>query len=175
MKPLYRLSFAEECDWRDHVYTTELINVDALTTTDWCPLQPGNQPFQYDAIEGYILASCPPGYNCDNPADGTAPQKLFRRHSYVENSNALLTQAQLALPALASYYSDPWGGGDGFLGYVFPNVDSDSDTLPDGLERIYGMKWWSTDSDCDGISDEVEFPMRAIQSASQDPLLGGCA
>ena len=145
-----------------------------LTTTDWCLSQPGNQPFQYDAIEGYILASCPPGYNCDNPADGTGPQKLFRRYSYVDQSNALLTQSQLASPALASYYSDPWGGGDGFLGYVFPNVDSDGDTLPDGLERIYGMNWFNTDSDCDGIADGIEFPMLSLQPAGYDPLLGGC-
>lgn len=174
MRPLYRLSFAEECDWRDHIYTTELINVDALTTTDWCPSQSGNQPYQYDAIEGYILASCPPGYNCQNPLDGTAPQKLFRRYSYVEHSNALLTQAQLALSAFASYYSDPWGGADGFLGFVFPNVDSDGDTLPDGLERMFGMNWSSIHSDCDGISDGIEYPMLTLQPSNYDPLIGGC-
>lgn len=171
-KPLIRMSFYAACDWRDHMYTTSLAEANSISLPDWCPGQSGNQLFNYDGIEGYVLAECPLGYVCDG-SDSTAPQKLYRRYSYVDESWALLIQNQLGAVEFSTYTNDPWTNGDGFLGYVYPNVDSDGDTLPDGLERLYGMNPSSPDSDCDGIPDGTEFPLAGVQVVGHDPRLGG--
>ena len=62
------------------------------------------------------------------------------------------------------------------IGYVFPNVDSDGDGLPDGLERMYGLLRFNPDSDGDGCPDGVEFPIAGVQQPGKDPnnpILGG--
>ncbi len=171
LKPLYRLSFRHPCDWRDHVYTTEQAGINYFTQTDFCS-DPDIQSFQLDGIEGYVLEICPPEMTCDGN-DPTEPQKLYRRYSFVEDRNALILHSQLGTAPFVTYTSDPWGGGDGFLGYVYPNIDSDGDTLPDGMERMLGMNPLSTDSDCDGIPDHIEFPLAQLQPVGTGPLLGG--
>lgn len=173
LKPLYRLSFREPCDWRDHIYTTEQAGINYLTTTDFCPQDAGFQSYHLDGIEGYILNGCPPQYNCDSNLDSTAPQKLYRRYSYSDESYALLLDSQLGVPPFFSYATDPFynPATGGVIGYVFPNIDSDSDGLPDGMERMYGMNWLSGDSDGDGYSDLIEFPLTTLQLAKRDPLI----
>ncbi len=170
LKPLYRLSFRHACDWRDHAYTTEQAGIDYFTQTDFCPADTGSQTYQLDGIEGYILATCPAGMTC-NGSDPSEPQKLYRRYSYTEQRIALILQNQLGSPPFTTYTTDPWGGGDGFLGYVFPNIDTDGDTLPDGMERMLGMNPLSPDSDCDGKEDGAELPLTQLQPAGHDPLL----
>lgn len=54
-----------------------------------------------------------------------------------------------------------------------PNIDTDGDTLPDGFERLLGLNPNNVDSDCDGISDGVEYPVTSLQPLGADPLLGG--
>lgn len=173
VRPLYRLSFAEECDWRDHIYTTEQLGIDVLTQTDYCPNHPGKQSFHLAAIEGYIFRECPPEFSCDNLTDPTEPQKLYRRWSEQHEMSALLLESQLNLPIFSSYTEDAFGGTtDGFLGYVFVNVDSDGDGLPDGYERWIGTNPYSVDSDGDGIPDGIEFPVAGLQFPEpMDPLL----
>lgn len=179
LKPLYRLSFldpqpgvAPACDRFEHAYATEQAVIDYLTGTDFCTGHgyTAQRTFNVDAIEGYVMATCPYGYTCNNFADGSEPQKLFRRYSAAEDKWALLLESQLA--SFPSYTAD-WPGSTGFLGYVFPNVDTDGEGLPDGLERMYGMAIVGGDSDCDGLADEVEFPIAGLQPAGYDPLAGG--
>lgn len=71
------------------------------------------------------------------------------------------------------YNSDPFYDPAtlGVLGYVFPNVDSDSDGLPDGMERMYGMNRYSNNSDGDAFLDGQEFPISTLQPNSLDPLI----
>ncbi len=173
LTPLYRLSFREACDWRDHVYSTSQAEIATLTTTDYCPGEPGIQAFHVDGIEGYILPSCPVGMSC-NGSDTREPRKLFRRYSYAEDRNALVLESQLGLPVFSTYTTDAWGGGgSGLLGYVYPNIDSDLDSLIDGFEHILGTNHLSDDSDCDGIKDGIEYPLASLQPSGADPLLGG--
>jgi len=57
------------------------------------------------------------------------------------------------------------------LGYVFPNVDSDSDGIIDGMELILGTNPNNLDSDGDCIGDGVEYSLTGIpQSDPTDPL-----
>jgi serine protease len=177
VRPLYRLSFAEACQWREHIYTTEQAGIDILSTTDYCPGQPGRQSFHYDGIEGYIFRECPKNFTCNNLLDPSEPQKLYRRYSFTDNMGALLLESDLFNPIYSTYATDPYGGGNGFLGYAFPNVDSDTDGLPDGFERLLGMNPLAQDSDGDGCSDGVEYPLATMQPAGRDPLVpqgGSC-
>ncbi|PZQ19429.1 MAG: hypothetical protein DI564_01605 [Rhodanobacter denitrificans] len=173
LKPLYRMSYKSACDNREHTYSVSMTEVGTLTSLpDLCATETGTQLREFDGIEGYVMSSCPPSYVCDG-SDPTAPQKLYRRRSTTLATNALLVQNQLGLSAFSTYTSVPWAADDGFLGYVFPNSDQDGDTLIDGMERLYGLDWTSTDSDCDGLSDEAEFPLTTTQPVSYDPLQGG--
>jgi hypothetical protein len=173
LKPLHRLSFREQCDWRDHVYTTEQTGIDYLTSTDFCP-ESGTQSYKLDGIEGYILGSCPTGMSC-NGSNPTEPQKLYRRYSDSDEQYALLIENQLSNPVFASYTYDPFAvpPANGVLGYVLPNVDSDGDHIPDAMERMLGLDHLSSDSDCDGVNDGVELPISGLQPSGLDPLLGG--
>ena len=173
LKPLYRLSFREPCDWRDHVYTTEQAGIDYYTQTDYCPDDPGLQSYKLDGIEGYVLDGCPPNYNCDNTSDPSAPQKLYRRYNYSQQMYALILAGQIGTTPFFGYDTDPNYNPLtlGVIGYVFPNVDSDYDGLPDGMERMYGMNRFSNNSDGDAYLDGVEFPITSLQPNGLDPLI----
>lgn len=167
--PLYRLSFVEDCDPRDHVYTTEQAGIELFTgqgaIPDWCPSQPGNQVFRLDGIEGYIFHECPPGFTCNNPLDPGQPQCLHRRSSQVEDGHALILERELGQPPYQTYTGVI---GNSCIGYVFPNDDSDGDGLIDGFERVLGTNPQNAHSDCDGIPDGVEYPIAGLPAS--DPL-----
>lgn len=122
------------------------------------------------------MNSCPPGFSCNNDKDPSEPQLLYRVHNAnpMNKGSALLTESQKLSPDFPGYTLPQPGLSLIPLGYVFPNVDSDGDGLPDGMERMYGLNRFSPDSDCDGISDGVEFPIGAVQPFGLDPLSGGC-
>ena len=181
--PLYRMSLWESCDARHHAYVTA-DEIAMMEATDQCPAAPGMQAYHLDGIEGYILDQCPLAleYDCEDFADLGAPQKLWRRYSPTEQMSALILDSQLTDPVFNGYGGTLPGSMNlqpgttkSFMGYVYPNVDSDFDGLPDGMERLYGMKWLSADTDCDGIDDLTEFPVSHVQPASLDPRsTGGC-
>jgi serine protease len=179
IKPLYRMSFVAQCDWRDHFYTTEQSEINLLSTTDYCPATTGKQSFHFDAIEGYIFKTCPEGFYCNNTRDYSDLQALYRRWSATDQKSALILESQLSLPQFATYTTDHFSNNPsstGFLGYVILNIDSDGDALPDGFERLLGLNWMSTDTDGDGMSDLVEYPLAGIQAAGRDPYgnAGAC-
>jgi hypothetical protein len=170
VRPLFRLSFAEPCAWREHVYTTEQAGIDYFSNNDFC-VQTGRQSFHYEGVEGYIFRECPSGFTCNNLSDPSEPQALYRRYSTLHQMGALLLESDLLNPAYSSYSTDVYSAGNGFLGYVFPNVDTDADGLPDGFERLLGMNRLIQDSDGDGCADFIEYPLALAQPAGRDPLV----
>jgi hypothetical protein len=56
------------------------------------------------------------------------------------------------------------------MGYAYRNVDTDSDTLIDGFERLIGTNPASIDSDGDGTADGVEYPLAGVPVS--DPCAG---
>lgn len=159
--PLRRLALASQCNWRSSAYATDLVGFEYFETSDFCP-QSGVQSYKFDGIEGYVLESCPAVFGtCNTFADPTAPQPLYRRYSSVEQSYALILGSQLGNPVFSTYTTSVPGGID-VIGYVFPNIDSDGDTLIDGMERMLGFNPNMQDSDSDGVSDGMEYPMLTI-------------
>ncbi len=172
--PLYRLSFADDCSSRDHVYATSKADVDLFTGADGrlpdqCPEQPGDQGYRLDAIEGYVFSHCPPGFTCDDPQDPGQPQCIHRRSRAGEGGHALVMERELGQPPYESYTGVVGGS---CIGYVFPNSDSDGDQLIDGFELLLGTLPGGTDSDCDGAVDGSEVPIAGLPVS--DPLDGNC-
>lgn len=176
LKPLYKMSLEGLfCQGKKHVYMISEAEVDTYSSLalNQCPGAVWVQTFKYDAIEGYIMDACPPGFSCNNVLDPTEPQKLYRKYNATTKTFALVLQSQLADAAFSDYTSPAPSLSVSDMGYVFPNVDSDGDSLIDGFERLYELNWNSPDSDCDGIEDGVEYPLADVQIVGNDPLLGG--
>jgi serine protease len=153
--PLYRLSFKGpnpngNANHRDTTYTTELAGIQAFHT--W--------GYEVDGIEGYIYQKCTPEPSC-MPA-GTV--RLYRRYHPQRDDFAIFPESELAQMEAQGYTST--GGGSDVLGYVYPNVDSDGDTLIDGFERLAGTNPAVADSDFDGKSDGAEL----LNFPYSDPL-----
>jgi hypothetical protein len=178
MKPLYKMSFSAPCDFRDHLYTTDLSYAISIESVDACanfPLAPNlastypkPHSFRVDDIEGFVLSSCPAGYTCNNSTDPTEPQMLYQLSIPGTSDRALVMEGDRAKPAYAAYVNadaEP-------LGYVMPYIDSDYDGLIDGFERILGTHPLAFDSDCDGQTDTVEYPIAGVQAQYADPAVG---
>jgi hypothetical protein len=58
---------------------------------------------------------------------------------------------------------------------VYP--DGDQDGLADAMEAEMGLFADASDTDCDGMVDLAEYPLKTVQPAGSDPKLGaaGCA
>ncbi|HET6604495.1 MAG TPA: hypothetical protein VFG21_09835, partial [Xanthomonadaceae bacterium] len=54
------------------------------------------------------------------------------------------------------------------LGYAYPNIDSDGDTLVDGLEYVIGTNPNNTNSDCYQGNDAAEYP--PYEDPVSDPM-----
>jgi hypothetical protein len=137
--PLYRLSIKRtnaygNSNHRDTNYATQLSEIDAFH----------DQGYEVDGIEGYIFGRCTPEPSC-MPA-GTV--RLYRWYHPSRDDFAIFPE-----PETAEGYTTT---GNEVLGYVYPNADSDGDTLIDGFERLTGTNIALADSDCDGASDGTE-------------------
>jgi hypothetical protein len=141
--PLYRMTYkpANTSDpHRDTTYTTDSGGLVAFKGVG----------YELDGIEGYIYQRCTPEPSCI-PAGAV---RLYRLYSASRDDYAIFPESQLAAMQAAGYTSSP--GLNDWIGYVYPNVDTDGDGLIDGFERLIGTNPSSADSDCDGISDGTE-------------------
>jgi hypothetical protein len=138
--PLYRLSRqttngANERNV-DHTYATLQSEIDYYQANH----------YQLDGIEGYIY----PDY--ESQPEGTV--RLYRQYNPRHDDHAIFPEGNLSSMNLRGYnVSDQ---GRSWLGYVYPNQDSDRDGLIDGFERIAGTNLNDSDSDNDGVSDGNE-------------------
>ncbi|WP_223788738.1 S8 family peptidase [Marinicella meishanensis] len=175
----------------DHGYATTTIN--KFVTDDFMKCQYTHNPFVYEGIEGYLLPTCPVPGQCYGDVvggggsygggsglgtgagqvntDATAPQCLKIRYSSVEDSHALFMASEQSKFAT---YTTPITNYNGMadaecLGYVFPNVDSDTDGIIDGMELVLGTDPNDPDSDGDGLLDGVEYP--PASNYVSDPMI----
>lgn len=146
--PLYRMSFEgtfpggpDNPNNRDHTYTTEAAGINHFASIG----------YRLDGIEGYIYKRCSPEPSCI-PAGSV---RLYRYYNATRDDWAIFPESDLADWQADGYAAQP--GYNAWIGYVYPNVDSDSDNVIDGFEAaLLGTKPQSADSDCDGISDGTE-------------------
>jgi len=160
--PLYRMSFKGtnpngNPNHRDTNYTTETAGLLAFKGVG----------YELDGTEGYIYKKCTPEPSC-MPA-GTV--RLYRRYNPQRDDFAIFPESELAQMVALGYTSN--GGGNEILGYVYPNTDSDGDTLINGFELLAGTNQAVADSDCDGASDGQELLVFGA-SGYGDPLQGPC-
>ena len=139
--PLYRLSYVADSatnpDNRDHTYTTDAAGIAAYQSVG----------YKLDGIEGYI-------YNKAATVAGTV--KLLRRYNPARDDHAIFPASQLAA-MLAEGYT--LLSGSDWLGWVYPNVDSDGDGLINGFEAVLGTNQLGVDTDLDGRWDGAEYPL----------------
>jgi serine protease len=158
--PLYRMSYKGtnpngNVNHRDTTYTTQANGITAFRGAG----------YDIDGLEGYIFPACTPEPACI--PSGTV--RLLRRYHPQRDDYAIFPESELAQMVSQGYTST--GSGNGVLGYVYPNVDSDSDGLIDGFELLAGTNPLVADSDCDGIPDGQEI----LNYPYTDPLGPGCA
>jgi hypothetical protein len=60
-------------------------------------------------------------------------------------------------------------GTQAVLGYAYPNIDQDGDTLIDGFETWLGLDPAVPDSDKDGVSDGTELPLASMPVSDPCP------
>jgi serine protease len=139
--PLYRLSYVADSatnpNNRDHTYTTDAAGIAAYQSVG----------YKLDGIEGYIFAKT---------AEAKGTVKLLRRYNPVRDDHAIFPESQLAAMQAEGYTQL---SGSDWLGWVYPNLDSDGDGLIDGFERILGTNLFGVDTDLDGLWDSFEYPL----------------
>jgi serine protease len=148
--PLYRLSyvadFGSNPNHRDHTYTTDAAGISAYQAVG----------YKLDGIEGYIYAKT-------ESVAGT--MKLLRRYNPVRDDIAIFPESQLGNMETEGYTQL---SGSDWLGYVYPNIDTDGDGLINGFENLLGTNAFGPDSDLDGRPDNVEYPL--ADPPVSDPL-----
>ncbi|WP_395375907.1 S8 family peptidase [Marinicella sp. W31] len=163
----------------DHAYSTSKTN--EFSTNFFC----GSYQLKYDyeGIDGYMLPNCPEGVPCyETTRNPTDLQCLKLRYSVQDNSFALMMASEVNKPMFQSYglnyknkynQMEPINTLQGManaecLGYVFPNHDSDSDGIIDGMELVLGTDPMDGDTDNDTILDGLEYPLSGMPQS--DPL-----
>lgn len=162
--PLYRMSYEGEnppgctgsppvCNESnyDHAYTTNKsdgADIEAFKAVG----------YRIDGIEGYIYP------NTISQPPHTV--RLYRKYNPTKDDHAIFPESQLSDMIAAGYTDD---SGDSWIGWVYPNTDSDQDSLIDGFEIVLGTNPAQRNSDCDVLEDGVEYPLTGIPSS--DPLV----
>ncbi|HEX3126553.1 MAG TPA: S8 family serine peptidase, partial [Thermoanaerobaculia bacterium] len=162
--PLYRMTFQgtfpggpSNPNNRDSTYTTETAGILAFK----------NVGYELDGIEGYIYQRCTPEPSCI-PAGAV---RLYRMYNSARDDYAIFPESEVAQMQAAGYTAPP--GLNLWIGYVYPNVDSDSDNAIDGFEELIGTNPLQADTDCDGQSDGAEI-LAYGSNGYGDPLQGSC-
>lgn len=165
LTPLYRLTFEgvnpackKNCNQnnKDMVYAISESEINAFLSVD----------YRYEGIEGYLFPICAPEPSC-------IPQgaiKVLRRYNPSLDDHAIFPESELAAMISNGYTQTSLAGQ---LGYAYPaDLDTDADQLIDGIEFIIGTNINDSDSDCDGITDNSEYPLIGVPVS--DPLDGSC-
>jgi serine protease len=159
--PLYRMSYRGAWNGnpnnRSFFYTTEKSGVEAGKSIGYA----------IDGIEGYLFPRATTGSVCTVP--GTT--RLLRLYNSQIDDYALLPESQEQAHRNAGYASQ--SGLNDWLGCVYPNVDSDGDTVVNGFEDLAGTNPLASDTDCDNLSDGEEL-LVYDSNGYGDPRQGSC-
>jgi hypothetical protein len=131
-----------------------------------------NAGYELRNIQGYIYQRCTPEETCIPPG----AQKFYRAcklqtpGSFYDCANFIESEKP-GFDALG--YTLPFPGSSTVLGYAYPATNSDAkpapgDNLIDGFEYVIGTDPTNADSDGDGASDSVEYPVAGVPD--RDPL-----
>lgn len=159
--PLYRMSWEgtfpggpTNPNNRDHTYTTEAAGIKAFRDAG----------YRLDGIEGYIFKRCTPEPSCI-PAGAV---RLYRYYNATRDDWAIFPESELSTWISNGYAAQ--SGTNPWIGYVYPNVDTDGDGLIDAWENLIGTNPNAADSDCDSKSDGDEL----LKYPQTDPKVGSC-
>lgn len=173
---------------RDHAYATDQAGLNWFMNTDFCPNQTSaaNQSYRLEGLEGYLLPTCPTGFNCTGSNAAFQCVHLRGRPTSARPEGedwALVPYALLPESGggglFANYTVTPPGTPtlapgerDGCLGYAAMNIDSDGDAIIDGAELSFfsGVLNPHLNPNIDGdlLWDDVEYqPLGLVIS---DPL-----
>ena len=155
--PLFRMSFDDAYGGnpqnRSFFYTTEVAGIELMTGVG----------YRLDGREGYIYRRCSPEPSCI--PEGAV--RLYRLYHSGLDDYALFPESELQSFLAAGYQTvaplNDW------IGYVYPNQDTDGDQVIDGFEELLGTCIAGADSDGDGLSDGQEI----LEYPYSDP--GQCA
>ncbi len=160
--PLYRMSYDEPWNGnlknRSFFYTTEMVGVEIFKGVG----------YELDGIESYIFSRCTPEPSCIPPG----AVRLYRLYNLTRDDYAIFPESEEQTFRNAGYISQ--ASLNDWIGYVYPNVDSDFDDVIDGFETLIGTDPQLFDSDCDGLSDGAEVIVYDSNGYG-DPLDGSCS
>jgi len=142
---------------RDSLLVTTVADIEAVHANG----------YNLRTIQGYVYAPCSPEPACIPPAT----EALYRACNIADQDCATFLESERAAFEAAGYTAAYPPSSAKKLGYAYSAIDSDGDGLPDGFEIVIGTDPARTDSDLDGHSDSVEFPLAGI--AVGDPCAGG--
>jgi serine protease len=140
--PLYRLSYQGKKGGNtrniDHTYATSQAEINFFEHPD--------RGYKLDGIEGYI-------YPRTMPQQPLGTVKLYRKFNETIYDHAIFPESELSSMIDQGYNQN---SGNDWIGYVYPNQDSDGDTLIDGFELVIGTNTTNPDTDGDGRKDGLE-------------------
>ena len=172
--PLYRVRYDPDilrrCDFtlvrragRDFAYVTTAAEAQTFKLS---VLDAQGKGYDLDGIEGYLYKSCEGQGGCTLPP-GTV--RVYRAFHPTRYDHALFPESELGSMQATGYT------GQTVVGYAYPNVDTDGDTLIDGFEMLINTDPQHADTDCDGASDGSEVRTYNLSTHKYgDPLLGSC-
>ena len=100
----------------------------------------------------------------------TGHRSLYRQCNAAEDDCAVFLESERATFEAGGYTASYPTGTSPVIGYAYPNVDTDTDGLIDGFERLIGSNPAQADSDGDTILDGIEYPLAGVPTS--DPCNG---
>lgn len=165
-------SIVGSVDTQSHFTAATRIRCKYLSAENTATLPAANVArYSVVAIEGFIYSPILP------QPKGTVA--LYLRYSAAVDSFALVTANDVSRPDYAGYGTV--GATETVLGYVYENdaitvngniQTTDGDDWPANWELAMGLNADRADSDCDGVSDSVEYPLASLPLS--DPRVSQC-
>ena len=126
-----------------------------------------NDGYSYRGLQGYVYQRCTPEPTCIPPG----AERLYRKCNVSRDDCALFLERQRTSFEAQGYTATYPAGTNVVIGYAYPNVHSDNDSLIDGQELLLGSRLNAVDSDLDGVCDDAEYPVAGLPTS--DPCSEG--